>query len=206
MEFKGKLDIDLFFKKLAELIEEDIDIYILGGCALILLGASRTTQDIDFEIRGASDETIERIQQFCNDKNIPVNFSEDAGMWGMISINNNRDTALPYSDFGKINVRILDPLDMSIGKIERFTDIDVQDVTYLIKKFSINAEELLTAWARALNKSLKSEKNFLFRKQVESFIKTYSKKLWGVEESELLFLWGSLLQKEITVKHRFPHQ
>jgi len=206
MEFKGKLDIDLFFKKLAELIEEDIDIYILGGCALILLGASRTTQDIDFEIRGASDETIERIQQFCNDKNIPVNFSEDVGMWGMISINNNRDTALPYSDFGKINVRILDPLDMSIGKIERFTDIDVQDVTYLIKKFSINAEELLTAWARALNKSLKSEKNFLFRKQVESFIKTYSKKLWGVEESELLFLWGSLLQKEITVKHRFPHQ
>ena len=206
MEFKGKLDIDLFFKKLAELIEEDIDIYILGGCALILLGASRTTQDIDFEIKGASDETIERIQQFCIDKNIPVNFSEDVGMWGMISINNNRDTALPYSDFGKINVRILDPLDMSIGKIERFTDIDVQDVTYLIKKFSINAEELLTAWARALNKSLKSEKNFLFRKQVESFIKTYSKKLWGVEESELLFLWGSLLQKEITVKHRFPHQ
>ena len=206
MEFKNKGDVNLFFKKLSELVTEKIDVYLLGGCALIILGASRTTQDIDFEIKGASDETIERIQQFCIDKNIPVNFSEDAGMWGMISINNNRDTALPYSDFGKINVRILDPLDMSIGKIERFTDIDVQDVTYLIKKFSINAEELLTAWARALNKSLKSEKNFLFRKQVESFIKTYSKKLWGVEESELLFLWGSLLQKEITVKHRFPHQ
>ncbi|OHC02620.1 MAG: hypothetical protein A3H23_09995 [Planctomycetes bacterium RIFCSPLOWO2_12_FULL_40_19] len=206
MEFKNKGDVNLFFKRLSELVTEKIDVYLLGGCALIILGASRTTQDIDFEIKGASDETIERIQQFCIDKNIPVNFSEDAGMWGMISINNNRDTALPYSDFGKINVRILDPLDMSIGKIERFTDIDVQDVTYLIKKFSINAEELLTAWARALNKSLKSEKNFLFRKQVESFIKTYSKKLWGVEESELLFLWGSLLQKEITVKHRFPHQ
>jgi len=197
MEFKGKLDIDLFFKKLAELIEEDIDIYILGGCALILLGASRTTQDIDFEIRGASDETIERIQQFCNDENIPVNFSEDAGMWGMISINNNRDTALPYSDFGKINVRILDPLDMSIGKIERFTDIDVQDVTYLIKKFSINAEELLTTWAKALNRSVKSEKSFLFRKQVESFIKTYSKSLWGLEGDEFLYLWNSLLQRKL---------
>jgi len=197
MEFKGKLDIDLFFKKLAELIEEDIDIYILGGCALILLGASRTTQDIDFEIRGASDETIERIQQFCNDKNIPVNFSEDVGMWGMISINNNRDTALPYSDFGKINVRILDPLDMSIGKIERFTDIDVQDVTYLIKKFSINAEELLTTWAKALNRSVKSEKSFLFRKQVESFIKTYSKSLWGLEGDEFLYLWNSLLQRKL---------
>lgn len=206
MEFKDKGDVNLFFKKLSELITEEIDVYLLGGCALIILGASRTTQDIDFEIRGASDETIERIQQFCNDKNIPVNFSEDAGMWGMISINNNRDTALPYSDFGKINVKILDPLDMSIGKIERFTDIDVQDVTYLIKKFSMKPEELLTAWARALNKSLKSEKIFLFRKQVESFIKTYSKELWGVEDSELLFLWGSLLQKEITVKHRFPHQ
>lgn len=206
MEFKDKGDVNLFFKKLSELVTEEIDVYLLGGCALIILGASRTTQDIDFEIRGASDETIERIQQFCNDKNIPVNFSEDAGMWGMISINNNRDTALPYSDFGKINVRILDPLDMSIGKIERFTDIDVQDVTYLIKKLSMKPEELLTAWARALNKSLKSEKIFLFRKQVESFIKTYSKELWGVEDSELLFLWGSLLQKEITVKHRFPHQ
>src|SRR3972149_6369566 len=197
MEFKGKLDIDLFFKKLAELIEEDIDIYLLGGCALILLGASRTTQDIDFEIKGASDETIERIQQFCNDKNIPVNFSEDAGMWGMISINNSRDTALPYSDFGKINVRILDPLDMSIGKIERFTDIDVQDVTYLIKKFSINAEELLTTWAKALNRSVKSEKSFLFRKQVESFIKTYSKSLWGLEGDEFLYLWNSLLQRKL---------
>lgn len=206
MEFKDKGDVNLFFKKLSELVTEEIDVYLLGGCALIILGASRTTQDIDFEIRGASDETIQRIQQFCNDKNIPVNFSEDAGMWGMISINNNRDTALPYSDFGKITVRILDPLDMSIGKIERFTDIDVQDVTYLIKKLSMNPEELLTAWARASNRSLKSEKIFLFRKQVESFIKTYSKELWGVEDSELLFLWDSLLQKEITVKHRFPHQ
>ena len=107
MEFKDKGDVNLFFKKLSELVTEEIDVYLLGGCALIILGASRTTQDIDFEIRGASDETIERIQQFCNDKNIPVNFSENAGMWGMISINNNRDTALPYSDFGKINVRIL---------------------------------------------------------------------------------------------------
>lgn len=206
MEFKDKRDIELFFKGLSEFITEDIYIYLLGGCALIILGASRATQDIDFEIRGASDKTIERIQQFCNDKNILVNFSEDAGMWGMISINNNRNTALPYSDFGKINVRILDPLDMSIGKIERFTDIDVQDVIFLIKKFSMKPEELLTVWAKALNKSTKSEKVFLFRKQVESFIKTYSKKLWGIEDSELLFLWGSLLQKEITVKHRFPHQ
>ena len=197
MEFKDKRDIEHFFKRLSEFITEDIDIYLLGGCALIILGASRATQDIDFEIRGASDETIERIQQFCNDKNIPVNFSEDAGMWGMISINNNRNTALPYCDFGKISVRILAPLDMSIGKIERFTDIDVQDIIFIIKKFSINAEELLTAWARALNKSLKSEKNFLFRRQVESFIKTYSKKLWGVDAESLLILWDSLLQRRL---------
>jgi hypothetical protein len=197
MEFKDKEDIELFFKRLSEFITEDIDIYLLGGCALIILGASRATQDIDFEIRGASDETIERIQQFCNDKNIPVNFSEDAGMWGMISINNNRNTALPYSDFGKINVRILDPLDMSIGKIERFTDIDIQDIIFLIKKFSMKPEELLTVWAKALSKSTKSEKVFLFRKQVESFIKTYSKKLWGVDAKSLLSLWNSLLQRNL---------
>jgi len=197
MEFKDKRDIELFFKRLSEFVTEDIDIYLLGGCALITLGASRATQDIDFEIRGASDETIERIQQFCNDENIPVNFSEDAGMWGMISINNNRNTALPYSDFGKINVRILDPLDMSIGKLERFTDIDVQDVIFLIKKFSMKPEELLTVWAKALNKSTKSEKVFLFRKQVESFIKTYSKKLWRVDAESHLILWNSLLQKKL---------
>lgn len=194
MEFKDKGSIDLFFKRLSEFITEDIDIYLLGGCALILLGASRTTQDIDFEIKGASDETIERIQQFCNDENIPVNFSEDAGKWGMISINSNRNTTLPYCSFGRIKVRILDPFDMIIGKIERFTDIDIQDVTFLIGKFSIKAEELLAVLAKALHRSVKSEKNFLFRKQVESFIKTYSKKLWGLEKDELLLLWDSSLQ------------
>ncbi len=115
----------------------------------------------------------------------------------MISINNNRNTALPYSDFGKINVRILDPLDMSIGKIERFTDIDIQDIIFLIKKFSMKPEELLTVWAKALSKSTKSEKVFLFRKQVESFIKTYSKKLWGVDAKSLLSLWNSLLQRNL---------
>ncbi len=197
MEFKDKLYIDLFFKRLAELIEEDIDIYLLGGCALILLGASRTTQDIDFEIKGASDETIEMIQQFCNDENIPVNFSEDAGKWGMISINSNRNTTLPYCSFGRIKVRILDPFDMIIGKIERFTDIDIQDVTFLIGKFSIEAEELLAVFAKALHRSVKSEKNFLFRKQVESFIKTYSKKLWGLEENKLLHLWDSLIRSKV---------
>lgn len=134
MEFKDKGDIELFFKRLSEFVTEDIDIYLLGGCALIILGASRATQDIDFEIRGASDETIENIQKFCNEENIPINYSEDAGKWGMISISNNRKTALPYGNFGRITVKILDPFDMSIGKIERFTDIDIQDVIFLIKK------------------------------------------------------------------------
>ena len=197
MEFKDTGSIDLFFKRLSEFITEDIDIYLLGGCALILLGASRTTQDIDFEIRGASDETIERIQQFCNDENIPVNFSEDAGKWGMISINSNRNTTLPYCCFERITVRILDPFDMIIGKIERFTDIDIQDVTFLIGKFSIEAEELLAVFAKALHRSVKSEKNFLFRKQVESFIKTYSKRLWGLEENKLLRHWDSSLQTKL---------
>ncbi|MFV1975693.1 MAG: DUF6036 family nucleotidyltransferase [Candidatus Scalindua sp.] len=197
MEFRDKEDIELFFKKLSEFIKEEIEVYLLGGCALIVLGASRTTQDIDFEIRGASDETTERIQQFCNDENIPVNFSEDVGMWGMISINDDRHTSLPYGNFGKINVKILDPFDMSIGKIERFTDIDIQDVTYLIGKFSIKAEELLSAWAIALNKSIKSEKIFLFRRQVESFIKMHSEELWGVDAKNLLSFWNSLFQRDL---------
>ena len=115
----------------------------------------------------------------------------------MISINDSRNTVLPYSNFGKIKVRILDPLDMIIGKIERFTDVDIQDVTYLIEKFSIKAEELLAVWARALRNSIKSEKNFLFRKQVESFIKTYSKSLWGFEEDELLHLWNTFLRRKM---------
>ena len=196
MEFRSKKGVNHFFKRLSKFITEDIDIYLLGGCALIILDASRTTQDIDFEIRGANNETIERIQQFCNEENIPINFSEDAGKWGMISISDNRKTALPYDKFGKITVKILDPFDMSIGKIERFTDIDIQDVIFLIKKFSMKPEELLTAWAKALNRSTKSEKTFLFRKQVESFIITYSKKTWGTEADGLIHLWKSLLQKK----------
>jgi hypothetical protein len=115
----------------------------------------------------------------------------------MISISSSRDSVLPYKLFGRITVKILDPIDMSIGKIERFTDIDIHDVTFLIKKVSINSEELLTAWAKALNRSVKSEKNFLFRKQVESFIETYSKSLWGLEGGELLCLWKSLLKRKL---------
>jgi hypothetical protein len=196
MEFKEKEDIDLFFNKLSAFVEDEIDIYLLGGCALIILGASRMTQDIDFEVRGASDDTIEKIQQYCNTENVPINFSEDAGKWGMIKINNNRNTTLPYDKFGNITVRIFDPYDMCVGKIERFTDIDIQDVIFLIKKFSMKPEEILSVLAKALKESVKSEKNFLFRKQVESFIKTYSNKLWGLNAEKLLAIWGLFLNKE----------
>lgn len=113
----------------------------------------------------------------------------------MKNISNDRDNAVPYKRFGKIEVKILDPIDMSIGKIERFTDIDIQDVMFIIKEFSMKSQDLLVAWAKALNTSVKSETNFLFRKQVELFIKSHSMSLWKIESDPLLHKWSLLLKK-----------
>ncbi len=195
MAFNKKEDVDKFFEKVASFVDEDINIYLLGGCSLLTLGSDRATQDIDFEIRNAGYKTIEQIQHFCEEENIPVNFSEDVSKWGMISISNNRDKAIPYNQFSKVKVGIVDPMDSIIGKIERYTDIDAQDVIFLIKKFSIKPDDLIASLAKALNDSVKSEKIFLFKKQVELFISTYSQSLWGVEKDDLLRSWSSLLKK-----------
>lgn len=195
MEFQTIKDVEKFFKDLSGFITEEITVYLLGGCALLALGASRSTQDIDFEIKCLNSDTIDKIFNFCMERKTAVNFSEDVGKWGMINISSNRNSAKFFAKYGTVLVNILSPFDMIIGKIERFTDTDIEDVLFLLKKNHINSDELLTAWANALKNSLKSEKSFLFQRQVEVFVTTYSKEIWGVEHAELLYLWNSLIKE-----------
>lgn len=189
-QFKKTEDIDRFFNELSSIIKrKKVDIFLLGGCALILSGLSRTTQDIDFEVKPGEEDLFEKIQKFCSERTIAANFSEDASRWGMISISSDRSRCISYKRFGNINVYIMNPLDIIVGKMERFTTIDEEDILFLIKRYKIDSKDLINGLADGIRRSIRSEKLFTFKKVAENFLKAHSKESWGIEPGNILELW-----------------
>lgn len=176
-----KEKIDLFFQKMAERCPGLTGtIYVTGGAALILYGIPRMTDDIDFEIpEGLSEEKIMAVSK---EMRIPVQFGTDIERWGMTSLSGYREQAKLYKSFGKLVVKIVDPLNLIAPKLSRFLDRDIEDVNVLIKNFKISRHQLLEHLKQVYDRSPVSIEKGLFRNQVAQFLKDYQQELWSRQE------------------------
>lgn len=177
--------IDRFFRILAKEFDQPAVIIVTGAAAGSLWGHVRPSQDIDFGIQLASrasgrwsafqDAVGRAIQQ----TGIQVNYAEDIDRWSSISLLDYRRHTTPYRNFGKLRVRLLDPVYWSIGKVGRYFDLDVQDLVAVLRRQRLPVDQLLRVWAKALRASPHSTAVFQFRMQAEHFLRTYGRTIWG---------------------------
>jgi len=155
--------------------ENRIEVILLGGLALQHYGMQdRATIDVDAEVS----VDLEKLFQFLKANQIPSDLSENISGWSVVAMPPGyRDRAITIYQNPCLRVAVLCPLDFIISKLRRFTEEDIHDALFIVKKFSILPEEIERAAHEAICHSVKDTALFLFQSNVRLFLnKTI---LWG---------------------------
>ena len=196
--------VDLFFLELSKKTRKDTEVILTGAVAGTLLGHSRNSLDIDFEIRPKKEKDAAYleyldgvIREIASRLKIDTNHGEDISRWSMIDYLDYREKTIPYKKIGHLDVRVMAPEYWTIGKMTRFFEIDIQDMVHVIKKRKLNQEEMVRLWARALKASPMSLAKRDFVIHAKLFIKVHGKKVWGggFKPEPLLEMFERLISK-----------
>ena len=177
--------INRFFKVLSGLLDRKTRVVLTGAAAGNLLGDVRPSSDIDFAINTekSDPESWQKIEAAIRKTmrltGLNANYAQDIDRWGLISLMDYLKHTLPYHQFGLIKVEILAPAYWSIGKMTRYVPPDIRDMIRVFKRRKIGVSDLARTWGTALKRSPHSTAQFLFRKNVEDFLKQYGRSIWG---------------------------
>ncbi len=179
------MEVERFFKGVARDFKGRAGIYLTGAAAGSTMGSIRPSMDIDFAVSLKSrdprhwaefESAVEKNRRLTG---IQTNYSEDIDRWSQVTYLDYRKHCRPFKTFGGIQVRVLNPEYWSIGKMTRYIDLDVKDMVAVFRKQRTPAGRLAGLWGKALRLSPKSSALMLFRRQVENFLGSYGRDIWG---------------------------
>jgi len=177
--------IDRFFRILGHEYDDPATIILTGAAAGSLWGNRRPSLDIDFGVtlHGRRrnrwvlfEHALAKTRKLSG---IPVNYAEDLDRWGSISLLDYRRHTRRYRKFRKLDVRLLDPVYWSIGKLSRYLDPDVHDLAAVLKRQRVPVSQLTRIWARAVKASPRSMACEHFCRQTEHFLRRIGPSIWG---------------------------
>ncbi|MBN4054435.1 hypothetical protein JYT87_01865 [Nitrospira defluvii] len=149
--------------------KKPLQLILLGGLALHHYGMkNRSTIDIDAEVKG----DLESLFQFLKSRNIPSDLSENISGWSIIAMPpgyRERAKTLFQSEF--LEVRVLDPIDFVISKLRRFSEEDIKDALFVVKKYRMGSDQISRSAETAIASSVKDTTLFLFKKNIDLFLK-----------------------------------
>ena len=149
-----------------------VDILLVGALALQAYGyQNRLTRDLDAEVVGS----IDMLTEYLTQHSIPADLTTNFSGWSVVSMPPGyRERATDLINRGNLRVRLLTPIDFVIAKLRRGTDLDLEDATFVAKRYHVTSEQIRTAAAAALAASPKDTALFLFQKTVDLFRKSLS--------------------------------
>ena len=178
-----------YFKIVSRHFDEPSEVILTGAACGSFYGRIRASMDVDFAIRfkttsAATKEKLwfefkEATRKATIRTGMAAQYAEDIDRWSMISFLDYRKKARPFRHFGKIEIRLMDPVHWSIGKFMRYLSLDTRDLIQVLKRTKTAWEPEVRTLGRALRKSPRSTNSFLFRKHVEHFLTTYGRFVWG---------------------------
>lgn len=152
MESLAPDQINTFLNALGERYPHPATLLLLGGSALCLLGNARPTLDIDFVgddlHKDALQQVMEQVAQELHvlveavpiDQFIPIPAGAD-------------ERRLFIGRFTHIDVYVLDPYTISLSKLDRGFDTDLEDIMFLIRRGFVTIEQLEQVVATAATRS-----------------------------------------------------
>lgn len=151
-------EIIAFLQRLSERVAKPSKIYVLGGSALILLGGSRPTIDIDFVGDDLNISEFQRtIHLLADEMSIEV---EPVSINQFIPMpKGSEERNIRIGQFGNLEVYVLDPYAIAISKLDRGFDSDIEDIVFLIQNGFVEYEHLKSMMETALQQSRKFDLN-----------------------------------------------
>lgn len=166
LDLEGIIDL---LKEFTRAKKKALEIILIGGLALHYYGLKeRKTIDIDAEVSG----DVEGLFKFLKTKKIPSDMGENISGWSVISMPPlYRERALTIYNDKLLTVKVLHPLDFIVAKLRRFTDEDLEDALFVAKKYDLKQENIKKSANSAIENSPEDTTLFIFRKNVELFLK-----------------------------------
>ncbi|MBI5715055.1 MAG: hypothetical protein HZC38_16780 [Chloroflexi bacterium] len=162
MEITHSSQLHKFLSNLGERCTFSATIYIFGGSAILLIGGSRHTGDIDFTIHTADDNTFRNIiQSLANENGIDAEESVPSEFMPLPSESESRHQLVGH--YGQLSAYIFDPYSIAIMKVDRAFERDLDDVYFLIRNGYIQVdflEKYLDDVAQRYDEPIKLRKNF----------------------------------------------
>jgi len=132
-----------FLERLGERYPGQGTLYLLGGCALQLLGNPRTTVDVDYTLEfeiGALERFQETLAELAAEMHLDV---DDVPLAEFIPLPPQaRDRHRLVGRYGSLDVYIYDLYSIALSKIARGFEADLEDVLFLLHKRLIEFAEL----------------------------------------------------------------
>ena len=177
-------EIDRFFQVFAKQLDQRVKVILTGAAAGSLWGYVRPSLDIDFAIErlgrgGQWQEVDDALNRTMKLTGISAQYAQDIDRWGQVSLLDYKHHTALYKRFGVIEVRTLDPVYWSIGKVTRYLDPDLHDMVEVFSRRNISATRLIRVWGTAVKSSPASTARFEFTRHVEHFLGEYGRTIWG---------------------------
>lgn len=137
----NKKILEELFERLGNRYRKNTNLYLLGGSAMILLGSTRETLDIDYvgdDIKKDDFQTI--LEETANELELET---EPVPIDRFIPLpEGNEQRKIFIGQYGNVHVYVIDPYSIALSKIDRGFDADVEDIIFLIEHNQINIEQL----------------------------------------------------------------
>ena len=145
---------------------------LLGGSAMILLGSSRETMDIDYVGDDIHKNEFQiAIEKIANELGLDT---EAVPIEHFIPLpEGHEQRKIHIGQFGNVDVYIIDPYSIALSKLDRGSDRDLNDLVFLIQQNHITLAEL----ERILNEALPQAGKFDFHPEILSHLDTLKNRL-----------------------------
>lgn len=135
--------LESFLQELSKRYLKPATLYLLGGSALILLGSTRRTLDVDYvgiDIPGRWTELQQLIAELATEMQLKI----EAVPYGEMipPLPDSAQRHILIGNYGQLEVFVIDPYAMALGKLDRGFPSDLEDVVFLIQRNFITVVQL----------------------------------------------------------------
>lgn len=140
MRYIDLLNTKLFDNKL----KNKTQLVAIGQTAMMLLGFTKTTDDLDFNIPNKEDYLIFKTLYIQLKANFPkIDICSENSIFSTFVPEDYINKILLYRLYNNIELYILNPIDIICTKIAAGRETDVEDIKIMQKKYHFKREEIL---------------------------------------------------------------
>jgi len=171
----GIKDLDVLLNLLADL-KEPLELFAIGGTAMVLNGIKDSTKDIDFltiekqekirklfKLAGLKEESPNKICNIWRLAKIRVDLFYDGFIMGIPFPDDWRELSKKTKEVGQVKVYTLNWYDLIITKISRSEERDIEDIILILKSQKLDFNFLKKRNYSLADVSLISEFDYKFK-------------------------------------------